>query len=68
VLRKRRVEMAVRGCGLYPKDFSEVNEIGQSKPDVPSFEECFNPERRDSSSKRVYEQCKRRRGRRACGG
>jgi len=38
VLRKRRVEIAMRGCGLYPKDFSEVNKMRQSKPDEPSFE------------------------------
>ena len=60
VLRKHQVEIAVKGCGLYPKDLSEVNKIRQSKPDVPSFEECFDSERHDSSSKRLYEQCKRR--------
>ena len=38
LLRKRRVEIVMRGCGFYPKDLREVNKIRQSKPDVPSFE------------------------------
>ena len=60
VSRERQVKIAVKGCGLHPKDFSQVNKIRQSKPDVPSFEECFDSERRDSSSERVYEQRKSR--------
>ena len=61
MLRKRRVEIAMRGCGIFLKDLREVNKIQQSRPDVPSFEkECFRSERRDSGSKQVYEQCKMR--------
>ena len=54
--RKRRRKIATRGCGFYPKDLREVNKIRQSKPDVPSFEECFHSKCRDGSKKGVDEQ------------
>ena len=41
---------------LLSKDLREVNKIRQSKPDVPSFEECLHSKRRDGSKKGVYEQ------------
>ena len=50
VLRKRRIMIVVKGCGLHPKGLSEVYKIRQSKPDVPPFKGCFDSERRDSSS------------------